>query len=277
EVYNILYKEEENKEDNGSEKKDDNQAKTVAKKDGNLKANIYNPSKMDIDEVQNNKTDQGEMEKLDGIMIQALSIAQKSSNQYGAMSIEIDTLIKPEINLEDILKEYLISSLFEKQSTYERVNRKFIHQGIYLPGYKKSDELIEVYIALDSSSSVSLDEYKTFLGVVKDVCDGFYEYKVTILPFDKFVKKEHIVSFDSFNQIEEEKFYIPKSDGGTNFDAVLRYLKTTDIRGDNLLMVLTDGEFEINESLVSQTLFLISSKKNMKKFESYGRVIQFKI
>jgi predicted metal-dependent peptidase len=277
EVYDILYKEEEKNDEGSGEEKDENKAKTVPKKNGDLKANIYDPSKMDIDEIANNKTDQGDMEKLDGIIIQALSIAQKNSNQYSGMSIEIDTLIKPEISLEDSLKEYLISSLFEKQSTYERANRKFIHSGLYLPGYKKSDELIEVYIALDSSSSVSMDEYKKFLGLVKDICEGFYEYKITILPFDKFVKTDHIISFDSFNPLDDDGFYIPKSDGGTNFNEVLRYLKTTDIRGDNLLMVLTDGEFDISEPLVSQTLFVISEKKNIKKFDSYGRVIQFNI
>ena len=39
------------------------------------------------------------------------------------MSIEIDTLIKPEIDLHDVLKEYLISSFFEKQISNERPNK----------------------------------------------------------------------------------------------------------------------------------------------------------
>lgn len=231
---------------------------------------------MDLEEVNDDKTDEGDREKLDGIIIQALSIAKKSSREYQGMQIEIDTLIKPEISLQDTLKEYLTASLFEKTTTYSRPNRKFVHSGLYLPGSKKSDEMIEVYIALDSSSSVTLDEYKKFLGVVKDVCEGFYEYKVQVLPFDLKVKEEHIISFDSFNPLLESDLFIPKSDGGTDFDEVLRYLKkSSEIRSDNLLMVLTDGEFEISESLVCKTLFIISEKKNIKRFESFGRVIQF--
>lgn len=207
-----------------------------------------------------------------------MSIAKKSSKEYIGLQVEIDTLIKPEISLQDSLKEYLIASLFEKTSTYNRPNRRFIHSGLYLPGNKKSDELIEVYIALDSSSSVSLDEYKKFLGVVKDVCDGFYEYKVVVLPFDLKVKEEHIIKFDSFNPLNQEELFIPKSDGGTDFDEVLRYLKkSSEIRSENLLMVLSDGEFDINESLVSNTIFIISDRKNLKRFESYGRVIQFNL
>ncbi len=277
EVYEILRKEEENNESSSEEKKDD-EIKTKPKEDAKLKAYIYDESKMDIEEVNDENTSSGDREKLDGIIIQALSIAKKSSKEYQGMQIEIDTLIKPEISLQDTLKEYLISSLFEKTSTYSRPNRKFVHSGLYLPGNKKSDEMIEVFIALDSSSSVTLDEYKKFLGVVKDVCEGFYEYKVKVLPFDLKVKEEHIIEFDSFNPLIEKELFIPKSDGGTNFDEVLRYLKkSSDIRSDNLLMVLTDGEFDMYENLVCKTLFIISEKKNIKRFERFGRVIQFNI
>ncbi len=279
EVYEILEKKEkEEKEESGSDEEDEKStAKTTPDKNGDKKAFIYDENKLDLDTVPDESKNSGDMEKLDGIIIQALTIAGNSSNKYSGMNIEIDTLIKPEINLHDILKEYLISSFFEKQSTFNRPNRKFVSQGLYLPGMKKSDELIELYIALDSSSSVTIEEYKKFLGIVSEVCEGFYEYKITILPFDKYVKSEHIIEFDSFNPIDDEKLFIPKSDGGTNFNEVLRYLKTTDIRADKLLMVLTDGEFDINESLVSQTLFIISSKKNLEKFQSYGRVVEFTI
>jgi predicted metal-dependent peptidase len=276
EVYEILYQEEKQEDDGGEEnKEEENQAKVTPNPKGDLKAYIHDKTKQDLEEVPNEKTDQGEMEKLDGIIIQALSIAKKNTTAYLGMSIEIDSLIKPEIDLYDTLKEYLIASMFEKQTTYERPDKRFIHTGLYLPGTKKSDELIEVYIALDSSSSVTLEEYKKFLGVVKELCEGFYEYKITILPFDKIVKTEHIISFDSFNVLDDDALFIPKSDGGTNFDEVLRYLKTTEIRSDNLLMVLTDGEFEIMEPMVSKILFVINEKKNFQKFQHLGRVIEF--
>jgi len=277
EVYEILYKkeEEEQNQDSQSTEEQDSEAKIAPDPKGDKEAYIYDESKRDLEEVADEKTNQGDQEKLDGIIIQALTIAKKTSHKYGGLQIEIDTLIRPDISLQDVLKEYLTASLFEKQTTFSRPNKRYIHTGLYLSGTKKSDELIEVYIALDSSSSVSLEEYKKFLGIIQDVCEGFYEYKVTIMPFDKYVKSEHIISFDSFNPINQKDLYIPKSDGGTNFDEVLRYFKNTEIRAENLLMVLSDGEFDITQSLVSKTLFIISDKKNIKKFEPYGRVIEF--
>lgn len=266
EVYEILYK-----------KKKEELSKTTADNKGKIDSNEYDKSKLDLDEVltKNEKINQ---EKIDGIIIQALSIAKKASNVYEGMSVEIDTLIKPEIDLHDVLKEYLISSFFEKQITYERPNKRFIDRGIYMPGTKKLNDNLNIFIALDSSSSVTLDEYKKFLGIIMEIAQSFYEYKIDILPFDLKVKEEYIISFDSFNPLSSDNLLIPKSNGGTSFDECLRYLKkSSEIRNDSLLIVLSDGEFELSESLLCNTLFIISNKKNLRKFESHGRVIQFNI
>ncbi len=216
-------------------------------------------------------------EKLNNIIIQALTIAKKSTNLYEFLRVEVDSFIKPSIPMQDLLKEYLVTSLFEKVTTFERPNRRYIHSNLYLAGQKKANEMIEIFIALDSSSSVSLDEYKQFLGFISEICDGFYEYKIVVIPFSSIVNREFIISFDSFNPISESELKIPKSEGGTNFDSVIEYLNHTSINYNSILLVLSDGEFEINQSLVCETLFVISSTKNLKKFEKYGRVIQFNI
>lgn len=266
EVYEILYK-----------KKKEELSKTTPDKNGKIESYAYDKSKLDLDEVLT-KSEKTNQEKLDGIIIQALSLAKKSSNLYEGMSIEIDTLIKPEIDLHDVLKEYLISSFFEKQISYERPNKRFIDRGIYMPGTKKLNDNLNIFVALDSSSSVSLDEYKKFLGIISEIAESFYEYKIDILPFDLKVRNEYIISFDSFNPLSNKELLIPKSNGGTNFDELLNYLKkSSEVRNDSLLIALTDGEFDISESLLCNTLFIISNKKNLRKFEQYGRVIQFNI
>lgn len=265
EVYEILYK------------KKEELNKTILDENGKIESNAYDKSKLDLDEVLT-KSEKTNQEKLDGIIIQALSLAKKSSNLYEGMSVEIDTLIKPEIDLHDVLKEYLISSFFEKQISYERPNKRFIDRGIYMPGTKKLNDNLNIFVALDSSSSVSLDEYKKFLGIVSEIAESFYEYKIDILPFDLKVRSEYIISFDSFNPLSSKELLIPKSNGGTSFDELLRYLKkSSEVRNDSLLIALTDGDFEMSEALLCNTLFIISNKKNLRKFESHGRVIQFNI
>lgn len=250
EVYEILYK-----------KKKEQLSKTTPNKNGKIESNSYDKSKLDLDEVLT-KSEKMNQEKLDGIIIQALSLAKKSANLNEGMSIEIDTLIKPEIDLQDVLKEYLISSFFEKQISYERPNKRFIDRSIYMPGTKKLNDNLNIFVALDSSSSVSLEEYKKFLGIISEIAESFYEYKIDILPFDLKVRNEYIISFDSFNPLSSKELLIPKSNGGTSFDELLRFLKkSSEIRNDSLLIALTDGEFEMSESLLCNTLFIISNKK----------------
>jgi len=266
EVYEIIHKEQEKQP--SSEKEEDAKQKSF----------VYDESKQDLESSSESLQSSEEQEKLDNIIIQALSIAKQATKAYDSLRIEIDTLLKPNIDLYDVLKEFLITALFEKTVTYNRPNRKYFEQGLYLPSTQKSKEQLELIIAIDSSGSVSLDEYKTFLGIVKEVCESFYEYSVTLLPFDLHVKEELIVSFDSFNPINSDNLFIPKSDGGTNFNAVLDFIDTKyAIRSEQLLMVLSDGEFDIGRSLVCETLFVLSQKKNCAKFERYGRVIQFNL
>lgn len=278
EVYEILYKEEEKEEESSQDDGKENSITTTEDENGDKKYNKFDPSKLDIEEVNEKEKGEKSEENLDSIIIQALSIAKSASQTYEGLRVEIDTLLKPNISIKDSLKEYLIESLFEKNLSYSRPNRKFIHQNSYLPGSVKSNENLDLYVALDSSSSVTTDEYREFLGVIKEICEDFYEYTISIIPFDLKVKEDFILEFDSFSALDEEEFLIPKSDGGTNFDEVLRYLqKKSNIKVDSLLIVLSDGEFEFEERVVSNTLFVISNKKNLKKFESYGRVIQFNI
>lgn len=266
EVYEILHKQIEKEPSRSEEKTEES------------KALVYDASKQDLEITQKSTTEEVSQEKLDNIIIQALSIAKQASKAYDSLCIEIDSLLKPNVDLYDVLKEFLITSLFEKTLTYNRPNRQYIHQGLYLPSTQKSEEQLALMIAIDSSGSVSLEEYRTFLGIVKEVCESFYEYSVTLLPFDLHVKEELVVHFDSLNPLSFEKLFIPKSDGGTNFNAVLDFIdEKYALRSEHLLMVLSDGEFDIERSLVCETLFVLSQKKNLIKFEKYGRVIQFNV
>ena len=56
-----------------------------------------------------------------------------------------------------------------------------------------------------------------------------------------------------------------------------KHKKSSEVRNDSLLIVLSDGEFELNETLLCNTLFIISDKKNIRKFEKDGKVIQFNL
>lgn len=206
---------------------------------------------------------------LDSVIVQALSLAQKSIHQHEGLSVEIDAILKPKVALYEVLKEYFMLSFFEKSLSYALPNKRF--RDIYLPSYRHANEALHLLIGLDSSSSVSIEEYRQFLGFIEEIGQHFYEYSVEVLPFDISVKSEYIVRFDSLNPLKHEDILIPKSDGGTSFLAFMEYVQKH-YQSVSLLIVLSDGEFDC-QRVAFTTLFLLNKKSNLEKFKPYGRVI----
>ncbi|MEY4504846.1 MAG: hypothetical protein RL154_1143 [Pseudomonadota bacterium] len=211
-------------------------------------------------------------EDLDGIIIQALQSA-KSYSYIKAFSMEINEILRPEIDLYSILKEYLHMSWFQKRLDYSTPNRRFIHKGVYMPGTKKEKDAIKLFIALDMSASISHESYKNFLGAIKSIVSDFNEFYITILPFDATVRVDLIKRLDSMTSINDDDILIPKTDGGTNFNAVLNYLESNEsIDNESVLIVLSDGIFDKPKRIPLESVFLLT--ENVEQFEEYGKVIR---
>ena len=239
-----------------------------------LKKEEQEEQKSPSPDIEKNGSSDSKDEGLDSVIIQAINIAK----EYGggdSLRVEIDELIKPTLNIEEVLREYLATSQFNSQYSYAKQNRKFIHQGLYLPAHTKANEALNLFIALDSSASVTLDEYKRFLGLVIDISSQFYEYSITVLPFDNKVLDDLILKIDTYHELQDEELLIPKGDGGTNFDSIIEYMNREDNASNSILLVLSDGEFEITLPLYIETLFLLTNRKNLGRFERYGKTINF--
>lgn len=236
-------------------------------------------SEQKLDLMPNPDTEEGEEgDELDTLILQALNVAREQGVLQGAMGIEVDELLRPDISLEEVLHEYLHQSLFEKTSSYTRPNRKFVHQGLYLPGSVRPQESLHAIIAIDASVSVSLQEYRAFLGTLREILENYYEHTLQVLPFDTEVKEELILNLTPFDSLPDSELHIPKAEGGTNFDSVIEYLESREIsRDQSLLIVLSDGCFELRKNNAMEKLFLITEKENLGRFESYGKVVEFRI
>ncbi|HRF56847.1 MAG TPA: VWA-like domain-containing protein [Campylobacterales bacterium] len=224
-------------------------------------------SELDMDEFES---------ELDALIIQALNIAKNSGALPSGFYREIDGALEVKIDIKELLGEFLTLSFFEKTSSFREPNRRYIHKGLYLPAHSKTKERIRLYIALDMSSSIELDEYRKFLGIVGEISDNFYEYDAKVIPFDSEVKEELIFEFDGFSPLDKERLRVPKSDGGTNINAVFDYIdKTENIYERGVLLVLSDGFFEVSRPIKIETLFLLTEKKNLLRHEPHGRVAYY--
>jgi len=216
-------------------------------------------------------------EDIDSIVVQALTLARKESSLNRTFFNEITELERGNIGIEEILKEYLSSSLFEKNISYTKPNRRYIYKNIYLPGFSKKVERISILVALDSSASISLEEYKLFLSTLLEIGDNFYEKKVKVIPFDNEVLNDLVVDIDEHN-IQNSLLSIPKTNGGTNFDKVIEYVDGLDQNEEKqILLVLSDGVFNITKSSRVEVIFALTQKKQVERLEKYGRAVWIKV
>ncbi|WP_345986981.1 VWA-like domain-containing protein [Sulfurimonas sp. HSL1-2] len=231
-----------------------------------------NPQEQKQDLIESEGDSEAAMEEIDALIVQAMGAAQKQGNIPASFLEVIREVTRPKIDLATLLHTYMTESFFDKQSDFSRPNRRFIYQGLYLPGYRQEHNRLNLYIALDRSMSISRNTFSKFLGIIDSVLRLSTDFKVTVIPFDDEVDKEKIVTYDA--QALKPEVAFEKGNGGTQFAPVLEYLNTAD-EAAATLMVLSDGFFKIEKASHLPTLFLVSEKRNMKRFEPYGDVFYF--
>ena len=219
---------------------------------------------------------EAEPKEIEGkILIQAMATAKGKNTLPVRLIREIEELHVPELPVEDILEDYLVMSLLDRDYSYKRPNKRF--QDIYLPSTAYTMDAIKLIIAVDSSSSIDLESYKKFLGIIERLTQNFLQFNIKIIPFNEKVEKELITDIDSFAGYDPRDIFIDKSEGGTSFVAVLEYLKTININEYKVCIVLTDGLFELTQTPFIETLFLVTQKRNIERLAQYGRAVRFKL
>ena len=240
--------------------------------DGEGTPDEENSQEQKQDIIENEGDSEAAMEEIDALIVQAMGAAQKQGNIPASFLEAIHEVTRPKVDLETLLHTYMTESFFDKQSDFSRPNRRFIHQELYLPGYRQEQNRLNLYIALDRSMSISRDTFSKFLGIIDSVLRISTDFRVTVVPFDEAVDKERIITYDAQDLKPEVIF--DKGNGGTLFAPVLEYLDTAEEMG-SILMVLSDGFFRVERAARIPTLFLISEKRNMKRLENYGDVFYF--
>ncbi|MDD2357968.1 MAG: VWA-like domain-containing protein [Thiovulaceae bacterium] len=252
EVYNILYEE---------------------NQDGEGTPDDKNPQEQKLDLIEEEGDTEAYLEEIDTLIVQAMGSAKKQGNIPASFLEVINEVIRPKIDLETLLHTYMSESFFDKETDFSRPNRRFIHQNIYLPGYKHERNRLNLYIALDRSMSINKEVFSKFLGIIDSVLRMSSDFKVTVIPFDESVDEQKIVTYDAQGTRPSELAF-EKGNGGTLFAPVLEYLKKH-FEMNSILMVLSDGLFKIERTPEINTLFLISQKQNIKRLEAFGDVFYF--
>jgi len=115
----------------------------------------------------------------------ALVAAQTDAEGRGELPVglarTVDAVLRPPADWRAVLREF-VASAARNDYSWARPNRRYIAQGLYLPGLY-SDDLGDVVLALDTSGSVGERELGLFLAEA-DAILGAYACTLTVLAHD---------------------------------------------------------------------------------------------
>jgi predicted metal-dependent peptidase len=184
------------------------------------------------------KLSEEERQKIrDEIKEAVLSAAQTcdAGNLPAGVKRMIQSLTEPRMNWRELLRMQLESTI-KSDYTWLRSSRKGWHVDAVMPGMKTTDA-IDIAVAIDMSGSISDKQARDFLSEIQGIMEAFDSYRIHVFSFD--TEAYNAQQFNSDN-LEDIQSYEPKGGGGTDFDAIFRYLKDAEIEPKKLV-VFTDG------------------------------------
>lgn len=202
-------------------------------------------------------------------LIRAATQANLANNSPGSIpgdiQIFLNKLLNPKLPWQTILRRYL-QSFAKDDYTWKKPNRRYF-PGHYLPSLH-SESLIDIAIAIDTSGSVSDEEFTQFISEVHSIMKMMKPPKISLIQFDTEIKSvDQIVDLGGLSRV------VFSGRGGTYIEPVIDWAKNNKPK---LLLVFTDGYFRNpRDSLKQDTLWLIHSNPSWKA--PFGKAIHYKL
>jgi predicted metal-dependent peptidase len=182
---------------------------------------------------------QEDIEQVTKDINQAIRQGQLMAGKLGGnQSLVLGQLVEPKIDWREQLREFVSSVAVGKDiSTWQRVNRRWLHQDIYMPS-TINETVGRIVVAIDTSGSIDGEILNKFLSEVQSICINVSPEKVDLLYWDTEVAAHEVYSQEQLGKLTSSTK--PKGGGGTDVTCVPKYLKKNQIKAE-CVIVLTDG------------------------------------
>lgn len=183
----------------------------------------------------------------------------------GEVQIFLNGLLDPKLPWNRILQKYLFNYA-KNDYTFKKFNRRYFPTFL-LPGLR-SEALIDLAVAVDTSGSVTDEEFKVFISEIHAILRMMKPEKITLLQFDTQLRSAESVR--SVTELSQVKF---SGRGGTSIGPVLQWI---DENKPQLTLIFTDGCFGFyGQETQRDVIWLIH---NNPQFDaSFGKVIYYAI
>lgn len=214
---------------------------------------------------------ESEIKELEGkAKVEAIQNA-KAAKAKGKMPAGLERMIDELINVKtpwfDILERYMTNKIKDGWS-WKRPNRRFVHQGIYLPSTDYKPKMGRIVVGVDTSGSIQKPELNAFNAHVDRIIDTCNPEEVTVVYCDDAVN--HV---DVFTPEDFPVRLSPHGGGGTSFHPVFDYIDEHNLDPE-AVVYLTDG-YGNQDEFTSQydTVWLTTATTEF----SWGTVVEFDV
>lgn len=150
----------------------------------------------------------------------------------------LNEILEPEVNWRQHLREFVMEVMSGKDiSTWSRPNRRYLSQGMIMPG-TYSETVGELVVAADMSGSVGGQLLAMFLGEMGSLAEMLQPAKLHLLYWDTEVCRHEIYLPGQYESLVSSTK--PKGGGGTSPSCITEYMKAHRIV-PACTVVLTDG------------------------------------
>ena len=178
-----------------------------------------------------------QLKEAESAVVRADTVRRMSSdpgNMPGEIVSRIDRLLNPKLAWEQLFRKYFDSNFGSLESSWSNPNRRYVAQGMYMPGYKPScDDLEAVFIGVDSSGSVDNAQLRVINTELANIKERFSPEKMTLVICDTAVRDVKV--FDKDTKFEGLSF---PGRGGTDLKPVFDLANKED--KVSLLVMCTD-------------------------------------
>ncbi len=187
---------------------------------------------------------------------------QKHGLGGGGDVLGLNALVAPTVQWEQELRAFWSSTVKKKQSsTWNRPNRRFLHQNIILPS-RKGRGINEVVYARDTSGSMaSRNRLARVTSEVVQLAKLVYIERIHFIDWDGEVERHEI--YKSTEIDKADMTLKPTGGGGTDPTCVSDYLTKHNIKPD-CVIIATDGEVGSWGTWSSPLLWMIVNNNPIK-------------
>lgn len=228
---------------------------------------------MDMQAPGDGQSTPGDQQAIDDqitrVLIKATTRAKMSNQEAGSIPGDIlaglQKLLNPKLPWHIILARYL-SDMAPEDYSMRKFNKRFL-PDFYLPTLH-SEALGEIVCAVDTSGSVTDEQFTQFISEIQGIKSQLNPKKLTVLDFDTCIRAIH--TLDETQDVSSISF---TGRGGTRVEEVLEYMNT---HRPQAMLIFTDGYFTYPDIAPEVPLIWIIHSNGYQDFKfPHGKIIEY--